>query len=95
MDIQKFLADTVVDIISEKDIAVGSVEKKNYKRGFFLENPYFQGKTTLKNNKTLITEEYLNEIIKQGKKNIGIPENSIITPSARILIEEGRIKVSD
>ena len=51
MDMYKFLTDTVVDVISEYEIKAEKVEKEDFKRGFFLQKPYINSMTTLKNRK--------------------------------------------
>jgi ethanolamine utilization cobalamin adenosyltransferase len=50
--------------------------------------------TTLKTT-PLITERFLLDKIKAGKRSIAVPEGSIITPLARMMIDEGKITVSD
>jgi hypothetical protein len=47
----------------------------------------------MKITKKLITERCLLEMISKGKKTVRVPEGSIITPLARMRIEEGGISV--
>lgn len=89
----KQIADTVVDIISEKNIGRNSAAGQKYRKGVFLEKKYINSRTTLKNRNILITERYLLDMIKEGKKDLKIPDDAIITPLARMLIDENKIRI--
>ncbi|MEA3506865.1 MAG: hypothetical protein U9R36_05200 [Elusimicrobiota bacterium] len=92
-DILKLTADTFVDVISENNISPKISARKSFKSGFFQGKPFSVSRTTLKNRKKLITERYLLNLIKEGKKRVKIESEVIITPAARLLIEEGKIKI--
>jgi len=90
MSIEKLITDTIVDAVSETRVSV--YEKSRYKKGFFLKEPFFLGRTALKSRKKLITERYIMDKIRNGQKTVKIPQDAVITPMAKLLIEEGRIK---
>lgn len=93
MGIEGIITDIIVDICSEKDIR-GSSDRKPDKIGFSLGSPYIPSRTTLKGKRDLITEDYLKKMIAAGNKRIKIHADSIITPLARLLIDERRIHIS-
>lgn len=91
---KKLLADTIVDILScaKSDSEIKPMPVK-FKRGFFLKKPFICSRTTLKSKRVLITENFLLQELKSGSKNVKIPTGAILTPMARMLIEEGKVKV--
>ena len=91
----KLIADTIVDVISERRMIPVSGRNVPYKRGFFAETGFFRSLSNVEDGKMLITEEYIINIIKTGTRSLKLPDNSIITPSARLLIEEGRILIDE
>jgi hypothetical protein len=93
MGYEWLIADTIVDIVSEINIERKTIEGECYKKGFFLQDPYIKSKTAFKNKRTLITEKYMLEMIRKGERRISIPGDSIITPSAKMLIDEGKISI--
>ncbi len=93
--ILKLTADTFVDIISERNISPKILDNKSYKSGFFLQKPFSVNRTTLKNRKKLITERYLLDLIAEGRKRVSFNTDVIITPAARLIIEEGKIKIDE
>ncbi|MDA3792909.1 MAG: hypothetical protein PF545_04535 [Elusimicrobia bacterium] len=94
-NILKLTADTFVDVISEQNISSKLIENKSYKSGFFLQKSFSVSRTTLKNRKKLITERYLLDLINKGEKRVSFNSEVIITPAARLIIEEGKIKLDE
>ncbi|MGM0442027.1 MAG: hypothetical protein ACQEQC_06385 [Elusimicrobiota bacterium] len=90
---RKIIADTVVDIITESQISSRSEEEDDFKRGPLLEKEYIKSRTTFKNKKPLITKDVIENKINEGIKNLKVPSNAVVTPLARMLIEEGRINI--
>lgn len=93
MDVSKFIEDTLVDVISGENISPRAHGKSGYKKGFFLEGPYIDSRTTLKGSRALINEAFLLDMIKKGEKKVKIPERAIITPQAQMLIDEGKVVI--
>jgi len=91
----KIIADTIVDVISEERMITADITDVTYKRGFFVEQGFFRSRLKITDRKMLITEEYIVNMIKCGRRSIKLPADSIITPSARLLIEEGRILIDE
>ena len=91
MDFHGLLADIVVDVISEGSITEREPAERSYKKGFFHDNPYLLNRTSLKNRRTLITEKNISDLIMTGRKSISIHKDSIVTPLAKLMIEEGGI----
>ncbi len=89
----KLISDTLVDILTESQISSRKEEKGNYKRGALLEKKYINSRTTLKNKKPLITKRTIEDKINQGVNKLKVPSQAVITPLARLLIEEGRIEI--
>ena len=87
----KLIADTIVDVISEERLIPSDTGKYPYKRGFFVDRGFSVSRSKFRDHRMLITEEYIIEKIKSGSRTVKLPPDSIITPSARLLIEEGRI----
>jgi hypothetical protein len=78
-----------------KDHKSEDKEPKMYKQGFFVSGRYIESKTTLPKGKNLLTEYDVRQYLKScgGKKEIVVPENTIIGPLAEELINSLEIKV--
>ncbi len=95
MELKKFIVDNIVDIILSDGVDNRKLENRGYWKGFYLQKSYIQSSTVLKNSSPLITEEYLIGLLNQGKRKFELAEDSIVTPLARMLIEEGKILVNE
>jgi hypothetical protein len=95
MNKEGLITDTIVDVICEKHINSDCGPDLSFKRGFFAQGEYLPGRSVLSDQKVLITEEYIIRMVKNGAGRIRVPQNSIITPSAKLLIEESGIKIDE
>ncbi|MFH1416527.1 MAG: hypothetical protein ABIH89_10635 [Elusimicrobiota bacterium] len=93
MDVSKLIEDTLVDVISGEYISPRVHGNSRYKKGFFLESPYINSRTTLKGGRALVNEAFLLDRIEKGEKRVKIPERAIITPQAQMLIDEGKVVI--
>lgn len=92
---ENFISDTIVDLITGPALSASSYRKvKRYKAGEIASRPYINKNSPNTSQRSVITENYLLERLRKGEKMVRISENAIITPLARLLIEEGRIKVN-
>jgi hypothetical protein len=70
------------------------VAAKEPKFGFYSKEPYYiKPYTSLPRGRFFLTEYELKQIIKDGKKEIRLPKNSIISPQAWEIIHEKNIKI--
>ncbi len=89
---EKLIADILVDIICEKNISPAG-EKAGHRKGFFMQKPYLPSKSYLKNTGSLITYEVVEKEVNKGASVIRLPEKAIVTPMAKLLIEEKGLRV--
>jgi len=90
--LEKLLADTAVDILLE-EVNSDREPVTTVKRGFFVREPYIKSSSRLAGTRKLITEAYVKKLVREGFRRLELPEKAIITPSARLLIEEKGITV--
>ncbi len=90
---EKLIADILVDVICEKNIASAVESAGRHKKGFFVEKPYLPSKTSVKNPAPLITYEIVEKEVRLGAAVIKLPPKAIITPMAKLLIDEKRLRV--
>ncbi|NLB34617.1 MAG: hypothetical protein GX817_02185 [Elusimicrobia bacterium] len=89
---EDYVSDLIVDLIGGRSRAVRE-NLPSYKVGDLASRPYILGRNPNRTERRVITEAYLLSKIRLGEKRISLGSDVIITPLARLLIEEGRIKV--
>ncbi|MBN2407519.1 MAG: hypothetical protein JXJ19_07460 [Elusimicrobia bacterium] len=87
----ELIADMIVDAFSQA-AETGKSGKDDFKRGFFTGRTLSGGK--MASARALITEKYLLDEMRKGSMTVNIPPGALVTPLARILVEEGKVRIN-
>ncbi len=90
---EQLITDTIVDIISEKNTGAYEGNPSSYRKGFFVQKPYLVSRTTFKNRRLLVNVDWIEKNINEGERRVTLPADSIVTPEAKLILDERKIRV--
>ncbi len=85
------VVDIITDIVAEKKITPRKV-RRGFKAGYFASRPYLDNRV-YGSARPVITERILMEKAGSSGGRVKLKRGSVMTPLAKLLVEEGRVSV--